>query len=100
MVPIPSTFGATVAINVKLLMACGFGYAAWSLWPTSAQWWGLGVTSILLGFGAFGLVLNAVQLMARVYARERALREYLKLGPPPKDAKMASPDQLDQAGMR
>ena len=100
MSPIPSAFGATVSINLKFLMACGFGYAGWYIWPTSPLWWGLGVASVLLWLGALGLVLNAIQIMVRVYAREKEVRSYLRIGAPPKDSKMASPDELEKAGMR
>jgi len=98
--PVPSAFGASVKINLNFLMACGFGYAGWYIWPTSPHWWGLGLASVLFWLGAFGLVLNAVQLMVRVYAREKEVRGYLSIGAPPKDSKMATPDQLEQAGMR
>lgn len=100
MTQLPSTLGATIAINVKCLAACGFGWAAWAIWPETPQWWGLGFTSILLSLGAATLVLDAIKLMVRVYTREKALRAYLALGHAPKSAEMASPDQLDKAGMR
>lgn len=97
---LPSTFGAAVSINAKFLMACFFGWVAWSLWPTSPEWWGLSVASFLLALGALAHVINALQLMARVYKREKELRAYMALGNDPKSSEVASDADLEEAGMR
>ena len=96
---LPSTFGAAVSVNLKFLAACFFGWAAWYIWPTSPEWYGLGVASFLLGCGALAHVVNALQLMGRVYKREKELRAYMALGGAPKSSEMASPTELKNAGM-
>lgn len=96
---LPSTFGAAVSVNLKFLLACAFGWAAWYIWPTTPEWYGLGVASVLLGCGAFAHVVNALQLMARVYKREKELRAYMALGDEPKSSEMASDAKLKEAGM-
>lgn len=97
---IPSTLGATVAINVQLFVAVGCVWAGRAIWPTSAEWWGLGFLSIVLGLAALGAVADALKLMIRVYRHQRAILDYLAQGKPPSDADVASGDQLDRAGMR
>jgi hypothetical protein len=49
MKPFQSNFRSTAAINVNLLAATGCGFSAWAVWPSSVEWWGFGVVSILLG---------------------------------------------------
>lgn len=97
---LPSTFGATLAINAKLLAACGFAWLGWTAWPTTALWWGLGVGSIFCGMAALVLIVDAIKIMARVYTREKQVRAYMALGHAPKSSEMASPGDLDKAGMR
>jgi hypothetical protein len=96
---LPSTFGSAVSINLKFLMACLFGWAAWYIWPTTPEWYGLGIASILLGLGAVAHVINALQLMGRVYKREKELCAYMALGGEPKSSEMASDAKLKDAGM-
>ncbi|MGE0279583.1 MAG: hypothetical protein AB7P20_03070 [Rhizobiaceae bacterium] len=95
----PANTGAVIGINVQFLLAGICGLAAWKLWPTSPEWWGLGVMSVMLGMAAFGGVANAVRAMTTLYRKDRALAEYLALGGAPKAARLATLDQLRQAGM-
>lgn len=97
---VPSTFGSTVLINLKFLIAGGFGWISWKVWPTTPEWWGLSVVSTMAGLGAASLALDAIKLMIRVYQRDRELYGYHALGHEPKFSKLASKDELDKAGMR
>jgi hypothetical protein len=97
---VPSRLGATIAINLKSLGAFGTGWASWSLWPQTAEWWGLSVVSIIAGMASATLAVEAIRLMMRVRQREQAIREYLALGGAPKSSDIASGDELDRAGMR
>lgn len=100
MSPYPSRFGATLAINVKCLCAFGLGWISWRIWPDTAEGWGLGVLSIMIAAAAVFSAADAVKLMARVYQRDKAVHDYLAQGRAPKSSKIASDDQLANAGMR
>lgn len=98
--PIPSTLGATISINLKLLCAFGFGWLSWAVWPTAPEWWGLGLLSILAGLAALQSAIDATRTMFQVQKREKAIIEYLAQGSAPKSSEMASGNRLDDAGMR
>lgn len=97
---VPSRLGATAAINMKCLAAFGMGWAGWSLWPVTPQWWGLGFLSVIMALASALLAVDALKLMARVRQREQAINDYLALGGAPKSSEIASNDQLEKAGMR
>lgn len=100
MSPYPSTFGTTVAINARLMMASLFGWVAFALWPGSFDWWGFWLMSGFCAFAALGLAVEAVRTMVQVYQRERMIEAYLALGGAPRSAEMASDARLRDAGMR
>lgn len=97
---LPSTLGATITINVKLLCAFGLGWVSWAIWPTAPEWWGLGLLSILAGLAALQAAIDAIRTMLQVQKREKTLLEYLAQGSVPKSSEMASGRRLDDAGMR
>lgn len=99
MTPFQRNGGAVAGINLNFLMSCAFGIGAWAVWPASAEWWGLGVLSIMLGLSAFGSFANATRAMASLYAKERVLAEFLAQGEAPKSAELASEAKLRAAGM-
>lgn len=97
---IPSLTGPTIAINVKLLATCLFGWMSWSIWPASPEWWAFGLLSICLALAALTSFVGAAKLILRVQKREQAIREYLALGVEPKSSELASVMKLRDAGMR
>jgi len=99
MTPDRNHFGAVVAINLQLLSAFGFAVTAWAIWPTTAEWWGLGVMSVLFGLGALHGLVGALRSMAALHAKDRALHDYLARGGPPKQARFASDELLRKKGM-
>ncbi|MCB1471022.1 MAG: hypothetical protein KDK08_28540 [Rhizobiaceae bacterium] len=94
-----SNFRSVAAININLLTSLACGFAAWAIWPQSAEWWGLGVLSIMLGLSAIVGVGKALSLMATLYNKGRVMNEYMAQGGKPKSAHMASNTELDRAGM-
>jgi hypothetical protein len=97
---IPSTFGASVAINIKLLGSSLFAMSAWHFWPQTPEWWGFGLLSICLALGSIVALIGAVKLMLQVQKREKAIREYLSQGAAPKSSELASAQTLRDKGMR
>lgn len=98
--PYPSRFGPALAINMNSLLAFGFGWSSWFLWPDTPEWWGLGLLCILNGMAAVSLAGTAVKIMARVYRSDKAIQLYMAQGRAPKSSEMASAGQLERAGMR
>lgn len=96
--PAPSAQPA-VAVNGGFLGAIVFGWGASALWPSSPEWWGLGVVSVMLGMGAVACLGSAIGTMVGRYRREHELHRYLSQGGAPKSARLASNDDLRRAGM-
>ena len=88
-----------IAVNGGMLGAVLCGSAAYALWPTAPEWWGLGVASVILAMAAAGCLFNAIGAMVGRYRRERELRRYLMLGSGPKSARLATMEDLRRAGM-
>lgn len=97
---IPSTFGASVAINIKLLGSSLFAISAWHLWPQTPEWWGFGLLAICLTLGSLVALIGAVKLMLQVQKREKLIREFLAQGSEPKSSELASAQVLRDKGMR
>jgi hypothetical protein len=97
--PFAPTFGQILKINGKLLFGIGAGIAAWYIWPRDPQWWGFAPTSILLGLGAVGAVVQAFSLMAKIHQRNQAIGRYLQKGGAPRNARLADERDLRDAGM-
>ena len=95
----PPTAGAILRINGWLLYATLVGAFAWWLWPTRAEDWGYGMTSIILGLAAISGVIEAIKTAVKLTARDKAIARYMAQGNKPKTAEMASADALRNAGM-
>ena len=87
-------------INLSLLGSSWFFFVAYSIWPTSSRWWGLGFFSICLALAATALLINAMRKMTELYQRDKALAAFMQQGAQPKSSTLATSDALDQAGMR
>lgn len=74
--PFESSFGSIVSINVHLAFAAAGGFAAWAMWPSSAEGWGLGVTAILLAGAAMTAAGKAIRLAMEMHAKKRAIAEF------------------------
>jgi len=99
MTPYQGSAGPTLEINFKLLGTSLCACFAWAVWPSTPEWWGLGLLSILMGLGAFALLIDALMAMARLYKRDKAVADYVAQGTKPKTAELASKEALQKAGM-
>lgn len=88
-----------IGINAKLLGASLFGFIAWWSWPTSPQWWGFGIVSICTGLAALLLMIEALIAALKDYRRRQVLAAYEAQGGKPKTSDIATPDDLEEAGM-
>ena len=94
-----SRFSRIWNINGQLLGAATCAFVAWLLWPSSYEWWGFGVLSIIMAFGTVLGLIGAIKSMAALYDRDKMIIDYGTLGAAPKSSRMASEDQLRDAGM-
>lgn len=99
MTPFERDSGSVVGINVQLLLATVFAFLAWACWPSSAEWWGLGVGCVMFAMAALAGVANALRMMAELHRRRRALAAFMAQGGAPKAARLASIEDLERAGM-
>lgn len=90
---------AVIMINGHLLVAAFAGLAAWLLWPSTADAWGLVFASVIFGFVAVKCVVLAVKRMVQVRERLIAVSRYVADTRPPEAAKLAETSDLDRAGM-
>lgn len=97
--PFRKRAGAVLRINGHLLLSFACGYIAWAIWPQNAEWWGLGVISIIVGMAAPIEFVKALKAMATLHARDRVLTDYEAQGGRPKSSKMATAVDLRRAGM-
>lgn len=88
-----------VMINKHCLGAALSGVIAWWLWPSSPEWWGLGVISVILAMQMPIGFIAAVKAYLALLQRERAIAAYSSQGAPLKSATMASRQALIDAGM-
>ena len=99
MKPFRTPLRSVVEINFNLLLAAGCGYVAWVIWPQEPEWWGLGVIGTILALAAVGGVMKALRLMMAVHAKDRAIADYLAQGGSPRSSRLATKDDLKDAGM-
>jgi hypothetical protein len=97
--PSRGKFAAIFHVNLQLLGATACGFTAWAIWPSTPEWWGLGLLSIILSFAALAGIANAAKAMAGLYHRERVIADYMAQGGAPKSARLVTTEQLRQAGM-
>jgi len=91
--------GAIVGINMRLLTAALSAIMAKAVWPTTPEWWGLAVLSVMFALAAFGSVAAGIGGMVALYRRDRELTDYMAQGGAPKSARLADIDRLRKAGM-
>ena len=84
---------------MNLLAAILCAVIAKAAWPTSPEWWGMGVVSILFGMAALASVAAGIGGMKSLYRRDRELSGYMAQGGAPKSAKLADHERLRKAGM-
>lgn len=99
MTPFERDTGSVVGINVQLTLATLFGWLAWLWWPTSAEWWGIGVGCVIFALAALAGVGNALKMMLELHRRRRVLAEFMAQGGAPKTARLASIEDLERTGM-
>lgn len=88
-----------LAINGRFFLAAMQVIAAFSMWPSNPEWWGLGVISVLLGLSAMANVIAAFRAMLKVYAREKEIARLAQTSRAPEPSDLVGADALKNAGM-
>lgn len=94
------SFSTVLQINLKLLYATALAFLAYWVWPTEPHWWAFSFLSLCAGLAAAGLIGSALKSILTLYRRDKAIKDFLAQGSKPKSAKLASDDDLRNAGMR
>ena len=100
MTPPFDTTGTVITINCHLLYAVLLVAVAYWIWPTDPRWYGFGLMSIVLYLAAGGLVFNALRSMWKLHALIKEWSTFQTRGKAPKNAKLASPKDLETRGMK
>jgi len=92
-------YSATLAINGKLCASFLFGFTAWAVWPSTAEWWQFGVMSVMCAVMAVAHLLGAIRLMIKAHLRARQIKKFLKQGRIAGSSELATRDALRRADM-
>lgn len=95
----PDRRRAILTINRHCLGAGLLAVIAWTIWPSSPEWWGLGLISIILAMQVPASLVAAARAYLALRQRERAIAAYTAQGAPIKSAAMASKQSMIDAGM-
>lgn len=94
-----SSFKAKLRINGMFLMACLCGFICWVSWPTSIEWWGFGIVSIIMGLNTIILTFKAFGEIFALYARDKSIAALMAQGSVAKADDLADPNTLKSKGM-
>ena len=94
-----SETGIIVRINFKLLYAFILACSGYFIWPTDPRWWSLYLLSVLMIASAFGLLVESIREAIKLNIAKKRWAEIMARGNAPKNAKLASIDDLRKKGM-
>jgi hypothetical protein len=98
-VPVKTPFAMILGVNGHLLTCVLLSFAAWAIWPSTAEWWQLGLMSVMLAVLAFSKFCTAIRAMTKIYLREREIARHMALGQVDRPSELAGRDALRRAGM-
>ncbi len=87
------------SVNGHFLVVFLLGASAYWLWPSSPEWWGFGLFSIILGFAALGKMIAAYRAMIKIYGREKELARLAATSRAPDPSDLAYQNALKNAGI-
>ena len=92
-------FNSILVINGHFLLAFLTGGIACLIWPTSPEWWGLGLISIILGTASFTSTVTALRSMAKVYIRKKEIARFTANSRAAEPSDLADSIALKKAGL-
>lgn len=90
---------AVFVINAKLLFGFFFGTISYLIWPTSAEWAGMGLVSMLVAVAAIRLWVEAIIEIFKFHAFEKDQNEFMAQGKQLKTSTLASEEFLTTKGV-
>lgn len=90
---------SVLTVNGHFLQAFVLGAGAYWVWPSSPEWWGFGLLSIVLWFGALSKTIEALRAMVKIYGREKELARFAATSRAPAPSDLADHNALKDAGM-
>ena len=85
-------------INSHCFMTVCLGFVAWHIYPDSAKYWGAGVLSVLMWFGAVGFAMVAIKRIFAQWRKNKQIHAMLKKGDAPHGATLADQERLKSSG--
>ena len=91
---------AILQINLRFLTAVLALFYCWLCWQwTTPEWWGLGVTAILMFIGGGGMFAAAVFKVVAYAARRSEVSAFDRQGGKPRADRLADESDLRKRGM-
>lgn len=91
---------AIFQINVRFLVAMLALFYGWLCWRwASPEWWGLGLTTILMFIGGGGMFAAAGFKVVALVLRRREIADYKRQGGTPRADRMAGDRDLKDRGL-
>lgn len=87
-------------INLKLLYAVFLIAVGYWIWPSDIRWYAFYAMSLILYLAAAGLIFNAFRSMRRLQVSRNKLKEISARGNAPKNAHLATRNDLAARGMK
>lgn len=90
---------ALFILNAKQLFGFTLGMISYAIWPTSAEWIGMGLVSILVAVAAIRLWGEAIIEIFKFRAFEKDQKEFMAQGKQVKSSTLASNEQMTKDGV-
>lgn len=91
---------AILQINLRFLVAALALFYGWLCWQwTSPEWWGLGLTAIMMFMGGGGMFAAAAFKVVALSMREREVRTFKGQGGKARADRLAGEGDLRKGGM-
>lgn len=97
--PLLSPRETIIAFNLDMLAAAGCGLVSYGLWPTTYEWWGFGVMSIVMAEAAALSVIGAFKKLQRYHRQKKAVDDFQKGKGQPKSARQPTRERMKEMGM-
>lgn len=97
----PFKENTTIAeINFKLAFAVFLIAMGYWIWPSDPRWYAFYAMAVILYLASAGLVFNALRLMRQLQISRKKWKEFEKRGNAPKNARLATKNDLAARGMK
>ena len=93
------SIAVTVGVLWRIILIAGFVWLASVLWPSSPEWWALGLYAILLYLGAIVMGFVAVRMTVEEAIRLWRVRRFRGDARTARADRLAGDEDLDHGGL-